>query len=204
MKSIILGYPGKYNLLGVNVCFENGTPGFSAAPHLHQLPLITALAKSCIENSCFCILTFSSLHIFSHEMSHALAGRMFSSATPTVFIYQQAGETKQFGSFTPWQTTIVSTAGPMGDIAFSFCQLITIIALRNILPRPLSVIFAGGAFLWIVGELLYAYGSANNKTDGDFGEIAKMGRTYLAAASTALITELILVISLIFKMLRAR
>ena len=88
--------------------------------------------------------------------------------------------------------TVISIAGPMGNVAFSTCKLVAATALKNYLPWPIALTLGSGAVIWMSGELLYAYVSALNRDHGDFGQIACCGNTHLALASTALISQVAL------------
>lgn len=92
-----------------------------------------------------------------------------------------------------WRYTIRLMAGPMANIAFSSIEIIAATALRNYLSWPVSLVLAGGAFTWIAGELLCIYTSIVNKSDGDFGQIAKKnGKAHLSLAAATIVTEVAL------------
>ena len=86
---------------------------------------------------------------------------------------------------------MIGVTGVMGDIAFSTFIVLGAIALKNYLTWPISLTLGAGAVIWISGELLYAYVSAANQDDGDFGCIEKLSTTDLLIASAAVILQVV-------------
>ena len=200
ISSLIFGTSGSYCIGGINITFENTSN--REFPTLDGAGTISSLAEKCLKSTAFRLLTLSYVHVFVHEMSHALAYRLFESGNPSIHI--NTG-TQDFGGWcsypspivSKWGRICVSMAGSMGNIAFSTCQIVSSIALSHLISPPISAILAGGAAIWICGELLYSYVSGLKQDNGDFGQIAKMGPNCLMLAAAALVSECALALILI-------
>jgi hypothetical protein len=194
LKSVLFGYEGSYTILGSQVRFKKELPSYLTPPSLEGAGVISRLALTCLNNNAFRWITQSYMHLFVHEMSHAITCKVLTGQNGNVdfFLDRNAGRTPYPQSFTnavDWKKTVISIAGPMGNIAFSICKLVAATALKNYLAWPVRLALGGGAVFWISGELLYAYVSASNKDQGDFGSIACLGPTHLAIASIAIVSQ---------------
>ncbi|MDE3056208.1 MAG: hypothetical protein KGI80_05940 [Verrucomicrobiota bacterium] len=124
-------------------------------------------------------------------MGHALINKLLTGRSSDIWIFTKectgtAGIT-QSGS--PWKDLAIFLAGPMANIAFASSKLIAAAALRRYFLGIATLILGGGGSLWMAGELFYAFTSATQRNDGDFGKIAKQGNGYLALASLLLVLQ---------------
>lgn len=193
LKSVLFGCEGSYNIFGTKVKFENELPSHLTPPSLDGAGVISQLAFKFVKSNAFHWITQSHLHLFAHEMSHALACTVFTRQTAEVTIfYKRAGYTRhppEVNYASDWKKTAIEIAGPMGDVTLSICKLVAAIALKSYLSWPVALALGSGAVIWMFGELFYAYVSASKMDSGDFGHIASRGNTHLALASTALISQ---------------
>jgi len=194
-SSLIFGSEGSYNILGNRVLFSEENFIDENPQDLEGAGFITKILTKCHESKILRWMTLGYTHLFIHEMGHALTFKLLTRDTfepPIIQIFKRSCTGRFDYSIdidSDWKETIVDVAGPMADVAFCSCKLIAATALKNHLPWPVSLTLAGGALLWISGELLYAYTSASNKDDGDFGQIASRSKTHLALATTALVSQ---------------
>jgi hypothetical protein len=200
LKSILLGYEGSYNILGIPVTFESQNPPSNS----NQEGISAQFIKKCLSNNVFRWVTQAYTHTFVHEMAHALMSKSFprrnffsqepnTQVIPKVKVFITTCEGKTEESLTGligWKKVLVCAAGPMVNIAFSSCKLVAAQILKSsYLTWPIAVALEGSAIIEISSELYYAYDSATKENDGDFGIIAREGSLFLGLASTALITE---------------
>lgn len=194
LKSVFLGCEGSYNILGQNVTFDAQPKGFDM-PDVDGAGFISRLAMKCMSSKAFHRLTFGYSHVMVHEMSHALANKILTGKNSeiTCFTLDCTGVARYTESANKeWKNSVIAAAGPMGDIAYSSCQLAAAAALKSYISWPVALAMGTGAAFWISGELLYAYVSAVKKDNGDFGQIVKNGKSHLAVATTAVVSELAL------------
>jgi hypothetical protein len=194
LKSVLFGSEGSYNIFGTKVKFQNELPSYLTPPSLDGAGVISKLAFKCVNSHAFRWITQSYTHVFVHEMSHAIACKaLISQNSEVVFFTSLCVGRNRFppaAAFASvWKKTAIFIAGPMGDIAFSTCKLVTATALKSYLSWPVALAIGSGAVIWMSGELLYAYVSASNRDQGDFGNIARRGNTHLALADTALASQ---------------
>lgn len=192
LKSVFFGSEGSYNIFGIQANFKKEVPSWYPSINLEGAGFISKTAIKCINSNMFRWITQGYAHVFTHEMSHALTFKLFSGQDTTIEVFKSSctGRTRlPLATLPDWKNTIVIVAGPMGDIAFSTCKLVAATALKSYLSWPVALALGSGAVIWMSGELLYAYTSALNRDDGDFGCIASYGNTYLALASTALVSQ---------------
>jgi len=90
-----------------------------------------------------------------------------------------------------WKQSVIDFSGPMFNIGFSTIQIVSANALKNYVSRPVALLLAGGAALWISGELAYAYVSIKDSEDPDtdFGGIASRKGSHLLVACTVLVGQ---------------
>lgn len=194
LKSVLLGDEGSYNIFGIQAKFKNELPSHYLPVSLEGAGLISKMAFKCLNSNVFRWITQGYTHVFTHEMSHALACKLLTNQNSTVHVIKSICEggilyPTELAYASDWKKTIVDVAGPLGDIAFSSCKLVAATALKNYLSWPIALALGSGSVIWISGELLYAYISASNRDAGDFGKIAHRGNTHLALASTALVSQ---------------
>lgn len=192
IKSILFGCEGTYNIFGIKVNFEKEDP--SDGPSLEGAGFISKASNKCINSNAFRLITQGYSHVFIHEMTHALTFKLLSNQNGLVTIFKDSctGKTEfpfPLENLGNWRKTIVTIAGPMGNIAYSTCKLVAAMALKSYLSWPIALALGSGGVIWIAGELLYAYTSALNKDIGDFGNIARHSDTHLTLASTALVSQ---------------
>lgn len=197
LKSVLFGCEGSYNIFGIQAKFENELPSRYSPVSLEGAGLISKMASKCLNSKVFRWITQGYTHVFTHEMSHALACKLLTNKNSTVHVIKSICEgitihPTELVCASDWKNTIVDVAGPLGDIVFSSCKLVAATALKNYLSWPIALAMGSGGVIWISGELLYAYISASNRDSGDFGKIALRGNTHLALASTALVSQVAL------------
>jgi hypothetical protein len=199
-KSILFCEPGSYSILGVNVRFENihqtAFPSGSAGVYVGKdenflLSAIKKAARECFTSYTFQCLSLGYLHIFVHEMGHALTNRLFSKSNkpPSIIISRAQGGVTSYARIepdSPARRSLISAAGSLTNMLFSGALLISAEAFRTFALIP-ALILGTGSFLWMTGELLYAQTSAKHLDGGDFGQIALESPLHLLAAQTALV-----------------
>lgn len=191
INSLIFGSGGEYNFYIFSAKFEHEPGYYERQNSLKASGLASAVAKKLLNNNVLRLTSLGYTHVFVHEMSHAIAIKVFSGISPKITVYTSScsGNCEYPAHyFPPWKDSIISAAGPLGDIAFSIGKLLLMQVFKTVLPYPLILLVAGGAIAWVLGELLYAYISVNTNL-GDFGEIAQIGPLPLAIATTLLLTE---------------
>jgi len=240
LGSIFFGTPGVHKFMDVTIKFQNelnksvvyknendsneNTENKSVVG-LDGAGIISTLAKLCINNRAFNVITQSRPHKIVHEMGHAKIGQILFCHTKTNLKQVIVVDPKTAATYniahseksldwdnlyalddearlklkeegideSNWRYTVRLLSGPFTNIAFSTIQIAAVAAFRNYLPLPVSLALAGGSATWVAGELLYAYSSVSQNTDGDFGQIAKKnGPLHLSLASAVLVSEVAL------------
>ncbi len=157
---------------------------------------LSKAANLCIESDIFRCATQGYAHVLVHEMGHATASKLLAKDAGRIQVYtdtcQGIHTSSSYANLSDWKKTVIFAAGPMADITLSFFKWLAVNALKDHIPTPISAAVKLGAGLWITGELLYAYTSVINKDNGDFHQIDKLGKSYLAAATFALISQVAL------------
>lgn len=193
LKSVLFGFEGSYNIFGIQAKFENKIPSHSSSASSKKANLIPKIVSKCLNSNVFCCVTQTYAHVFIHEMSHALAYKLFTYQNSTIKIkIPLRGSTvppREALNLAGWKRTIIHAAGPIGGVAFSSCKLVAATALKKYISWPIALVLGTGGVIGISGELLSAYSSVSNKEAGDFGYIARCSNTHLALASIVLISE---------------
>jgi hypothetical protein len=206
IKSIFLGSQGSYNILGTTVDFKEDP--LCQPARIDGVGFISSLANKCLNSNAFRWITQGYCHVFVHEMGHALACKLLTGAdsritiktdTCTSLIYLPPNEYNQAAK---WKQSVIDFSGPMFNVAFSTIKIVAANALKSYVSQPVVLLLAGGAVVWISGELLYAYVSASQKQyNGDFGGIANRSTTHLIAATTTLIGQATLGVCALIKLI---
>lgn len=182
LRSLFLGQKGSYNILGVKVSFglESNCAHFGKLARLRS------------------VIFREYLHVFVHEMSHALTHRLLYQRESTIGIFdicEGITNSRNLPSlFLKWKDVMVSVAGPMGGIGVSFFELFAAVSLNNYLLLPICLVLGLGSVFHISLELKSAFTSCLNKDKNDFGCIANHGNAYLAFASALVVGEVVLCI----------
>lgn len=192
-KSILLGYEGAYQIgEGITVQFKKDESTFPSLYSRDANIVLRALgfaAQTCIQNYAFQVLTLGYVHVFVHEMGHALANRILGGGECAITIRTTTctGETGIGHHFSPITHSIVDLTGPLMSVIFSSSQIFGAIAFIHHLSIPVAVGISAGASVWIIGELFYATVSSLNRDPGDFGQIASRGIVHYSICATLLI-----------------
>lgn len=194
LKSILFGYGGSYNILGVQVKFEQPRRAPNSLS-LDRTPIISQLARQCMTTVCW--ITQGYTHVFVHEMGHAIACKALTgqNAEVRVFTGPCTGWTwlpRAAAQASDWKLIVMDLAGSMGNVTFSMCKLVAATALKNYLSWPVALVLGGGAVIWVVFEvvqLLDACVAPLYERCSALGSIPVCGNTHLALASIALISQ---------------
>jgi len=207
LKSIIYGSEGSYDFLGVPVKFEKMETHYSFSNKQKKSSLsksIACLADLCVTSKSFAILTGGYTHCLIHEYGHAFTCKLLKRHVCGIRISSNSalGRTSMLCNTLPsYQKSIIDTAGPFLGISYSCCKLISALALKKYISRPVAFSIAAGALIWILGEIFYALFSVIKKDGGDFGQIAKRGKVHVIAATGALLVPTTIGLTVGFKLL---
>ena len=182
-RSLFLGAPGRYSLLGIPISFKRPS----------DVSQNSFLYKIVFGNVIFPFLTGGYLHVAVHELGHALTHKLVGNEVLSMEIHVKQGALYG-GQVIPVvrnTSTIATTAtcamGPIAGALLSGVQLASLAALKDRISIPVAAVLGVGPLLWMVGECHYALTSALAKDDGDYGLIAKIsGPRHLAVASVVL------------------
>lgn len=208
LKSLLFGYKGSYNIFDTRVRFENEIPRHLNFPIKNKASdktnVVSKLVSNLLKSNTFHWITQSHLHIFAHEMGHAIACKVLTGLKSEItIIYQKGGITQpppEIVDSPDWKQTIICVAGPMADGVVSTCKLVAATAFKSYLPWPITLVLGSSAVISMSAEILFAYASAYRKDCGDFGQIAKYGNTHLTLAGTVLIAQYALGVFLAIKL----
>lgn len=179
-----MGAQGSYNMAGIQVHFTKETPHnievFDDSWFGRSISLL-------LGSSAFRFMTMGYLHVFIHEMGHALVAKM-QDQTPKVKVY-----TKTCQGITETETrqdirgTLMTLAGPLTSVVFESIKLMSATAIATVIPgmvgMALGIGIGAGAAIWTFGELVYAFVGSS----GDWNDIAQIGWLHLAASLSALL-----------------
>ena len=183
ISSLFCGSLGSYNLPGIKINFVNHGYGSDAFSNTH----FRQIAGAFTSNRSFQILSLGYLHVFVHEMGHALASKILNHSGTTTIDIKTGTCSGTTSNMSPG--TFASLAGPLAGVTFEIVKLVGAVALAVLLPTPiglpLGILIGAGSIVWIFGELMYAlHGQV------DWAEISENGH-YIASFS-ALIAAIIL------------
>ncbi len=195
LKSLLLGSSGSYNICGTIVNFEEQENRcLDVNKALSGAGLISTLAIKCINSTAFRLISQGYLHIFVHEMGHAISCKLLTKKDSTIKIFTNSCTgvnitPESFKNLSDWEQSVSDAAGPLANIAFSSLKLVAAAALKDYLTVPLSLVLGSGGVIWISGELLYAYICSSKENEGDFGRIAQRSGFHLSIASVAIVAQ---------------
>lgn len=207
INSLFFGFEGQYQLRGIEITFkklgQNGYYHFSG-------DFVGKTAGFLLQNRVVQVLTFGYLHAFVHEMGHALASYILTGKSSHIEIDTNTctAQTILSSASNSIQNTIILTAGPCTDVAFSVSQIFTAVVLSPSITLPVSLGISFGASFWIFGEFYYAAHSLisnsqgliivgpnghgpiyfKNQDSGDFARIANHGPFHLAGALSVMVS----------------
>lgn len=191
IKSLFLGSEGSYHFCGIPIAYKENS--LEASPSLDGVGFISHMANTCSNSAFFRLMSQAYLHVTIHELGHSFANRFIGKGLSQIIIKTDtcSGET-QYSIYrsvdAKWRLSAIEAAGPLSNIAFCICKLISAAAFVRVISLPIALIVGGGAIMCIAGELLYAYVSATHmEPNGDFSKIASHGKIHLAVASSALL-----------------
>jgi hypothetical protein len=229
LKSVLFGYEGSYNILGIPVTFQykgrftipRDYATFLQAEYPPPNSTNPSEKTSQLSNKILNIHEFmreagdrlTSLGYtvtFVHEMSHALADKFFN-LSPEVFINTRK-LTGGFGSTTVylppslanWKRTIIYSAGCIGAVVFCTSIIVMAVAVEKYVSRYIVIILQSLALGQAIFQgIVYPFTSIYHHDDGDFGQIAKhCGDTHLVLATTAVVMQTALTTFVYYKTIR--
>jgi len=198
LSSLLLETNGTYKINNIYIDFKKKEhyPKIILEQKNPYLRAVDCFVTKSLENRVFRLILLAPLHVFIHEMGHALAYKILSKANEDIKICIDSPYGVTFypfhSKFDNGEKMIVDAAGPLLNIFFCTCQLVALRIFKNIIPTPISLITRFGATMYIVGELWYAQASASGRVKGDFGNIAEISKNHLLIANVALISQCIL------------
>jgi hypothetical protein len=157
LNSIFCGQEGVYNLNGVQVNFVN-RPNDA---NVFRDSQVAQAMDLCTNNAAFRLLTFGYLHVFIHEMGHALAAQL-NGLNPTVDVHTNIckGRTWWIQLHHDINIKFIAFAGPLAGMALEIVKLTAAIAFAILFPFPIGLsvgVFVGvGAAFWAYREVMYA------------------------------------------------
>ena len=157
---ILLGLETESNLNGIKINFNNQASGVNVFGN-------TLFAKATgflLGQPIVKIATFGYLHVFIHEMGHALAAQLCGDPSPSINVYTSTcrGDTRfsEGAKFSRSQRLFITLTGPILSTIWEIVKLISAIGLAILLPSPIGStlgLFIGvGSAFWIFGEVAYA------------------------------------------------
>lgn len=179
VNSLIFGQKGHFSINGINVTFSGPEDAVQnsqiQAPKPQQSTALPALVNRCsdiVGQGCLDLLFQPYLHTFIHEMGHAHAQKALldlCSARPHMRILgPDRGNTflapGVYRGVPAWKQSVIAAAGPMTNIAFSNCKLLTAVALQALRQSsswtcvflPVTIALYMGAITQIFAEVSYA------------------------------------------------
>jgi hypothetical protein len=191
LASLLTGKPGSYKVFGFRVKFEKKTT-FDTSMNYGRIFFVGHVARFCMQSRVFRYITLSYLHVFVHEMGHALAHKILTGKFTTITVFQDTctgmNESNSNRPLPKWKNSIIFAAGPVVSVAFSSLKLIAATALVSQVSPPVACVVGAGAVVWMTGELLYA-AISSLEGKGDFGAIARISDAHFCLATLTLITE---------------
>lgn len=168
-NSIFFGTPGTYKIHNIEMTFTKEELDID----VFKQTWFGRCVNLCLGNSLFRFLTFGYLHVFIHELGHALASLLQGHKHVKIKI-----STNTCKGVTEWQDFtkaligpefFTSIAGPLAGMTLETIKLIGAIALGVLLPSfiglPLEIAIGAGSVIWLLGELSYALSGNGDWTD---------------------------------------
>ena len=165
--SALFGLQGRYNFCGIDINFTSREPEPNI---LEEDPsnvfgegLFAKTANCLLRNPVIKLASFGYLHVFIHEMGHALASKLCGDRRPSINVYTKPcrGTTIHSEDRSFCCDRFVTLAGPILSTLWEVAKLIAAIALIIFLPPPIGLplgIFLGaGSAFWLFGEIAYAF-----------------------------------------------
>lgn len=163
IQSLVLGTSGSYEIAGIPVTFEeyNKTkyPSRSEAPTIDNSLI-----------SSFRVLNQSFVHIFVHEMGHALTARLLTDNRPHIHIFnnEYGGETRTYKSDSQWKNSVAILGGPLLNMVFSCIKLAAAVLINKHISKGVSYYLGVNALDWMLVELSYTFRTGLGVAEGDF------------------------------------
>jgi hypothetical protein len=156
INSVLFGSRGDYKFCGVNINFESGFRHRKNAYPLTNSPFLQDFHKATHR------ATFGYAHVLTRELGQAFMARCLGFNNREEYNNVSINTDECVGSMptfsNDWKDTVIKVAGSISNIAFSSCQLVTAVALKDYISWPISTILGGGALTWMATELLYQNG----------------------------------------------
>lgn len=195
VKSIFCGCDGQYNIFDVPTQFMNKKKEDKTDELSNQksVGFIKSKLQTVFKARIFKILVQQYIHTFVHEMGHVLALKILRPDIEDMRleIYTN-GEGTTFREDIPFSSreiTIIKLSGPMLNGLFTSCKFVISMALKAYLSTPVIAILALITLFNIADELAYAYYSAKDQDNGDFGVIRQQGSRALVVSTALLVGQ---------------
>lgn len=202
LKSVFFGSEGSYRIFGIDVSFEKKPSFYSSDSSSEPLDTLSIFKKAtrnlfinCINSKAFNCAMHSWVHVFAHEMGHALTGKWLLSSSAKIRIFtNHVGGMNTYAYRRMHQAPLeiqstITTAGPLVGMAFSSCELVAAVALKNYISWPVALFMGTGAsYAMFCG--LCELGMTLLEFDGsDFQILARDSKKHFVIASAAVVAE---------------
>ncbi len=155
VSSVLLGSEGKYNFYGIDIHFAYQE--FDINPFANNT--FSKITYCLLQNSVIKTASLGYLHVFIHEMGHALAAKLSGANSPYISINTrncQGLATSRCG-----QTLLISLAGPIAGMLWEASKLTASIALgifaTSFTGLGVATFLGAGSVFWLFGEITYAF-----------------------------------------------
>lgn len=187
IQSILVGSEGNYSIFNTPVIFRP-----NADKNAFSEKFLNSRIAKIVNSKIGQISLFAYLHVFIHEMGHALARKMMKSdARVTVFTNEVGGFTSFIlppsGGNVKAKNSFVSLAGALSSMIFSCNQLAIGILIGKHVFKPLGYALGINATIWIIGELIQTF-SGIGIEGADFSSIKKNGVDHLLICLSAVVS----------------
>lgn len=160
ISSLFLGNLGKYRILNINVDFAEQAEG-EIFQDIFGKGRFSQLTKKVLSNRFVNIATLGYLHVFIHEMGHAMAAKMLGDSSPEIIVYRKTcqGVVRYTDYFYGKKEILVSIAGPCLASCWETAKLTGSIGLAALFPSFLGItaasLLGSSALFWLFGEMAY-------------------------------------------------